>query len=109
MQSLDDEVAMKLLPTKQLAGQCSSDELFSTPAKRVTLPLQESTANAHDLESTSKELPPSPGFETNFFSTTGTKLEGRSGVKSYNIGEVLASEEASDVAFTTWRRQKVQR
>ena len=71
--SLDDEVAMKRLPTKRPAGQCWLEELFSAPTKRVTPPFQESTANAGNLEFS---------LETNSSATTGTELVGSSSTKS---------------------------
>ena len=98
--SFDGEVAIKRLPTKRPVGQRWLDELFSAPAKRATPPLQESTANARDLEFS---------LETKSSSTTGTKLEGCSSAKSYDIGEALASEETSDVAFYNLAQTKLQR
>ena len=90
---------MKRLPTERPANQRSLDELFSAPAKRVTPPLQESTANARDLKFS---------LETNSSSTRGTELEGCSSGKSYNIGEALASEETPDVAFYNSAQTKLQ-
>ena len=82
--SLEDEFATKRLPTKRPAGQRSLDEPceMSNSAN-----LHESTANARDLESTSKELLLS---STNSSSTTGTELAGCPRGKSYDIGEALA-------------------